>query len=196
MSAMPIDGQEDDDFAYEDEHIEMESDNQEYGDLDEREFDSRSTLIRAEVRSTDTVGPLAPSPEPQRPNREPEPALKSAGTFAHSVPAPPNLPAASDHAAQLASPASKPKRRTTKAAAASKLPAKSHSRSPGKRGAASRTSRSTGPVRKTAAKAAKKSVAKKAAPVKRRSAVKKKAASKTTKRAKRSLSTLRKKRRA
>lgn len=196
MSAMPIEGQEDDDFAYEDEHIEMESDNQEYGDLDEREFDSRSTLIRAELISPGGVGHVAPSPEPQRPPGEPGSAPKNPQTLAHPVPAPPNVPAPDAQPAQLAPPASKVKRRSKKAAARARPPAKAHSRSPAKRGASSRANKPTKPVRKTAAKPAKKSAAKKAVPVKRRSAVKKKAAPKTTKRTKRSLPTLTRKRRA
>ena len=39
MSAVAINGEEDDDFAYEDEHIELESENQEYDDLAESEFE-------------------------------------------------------------------------------------------------------------------------------------------------------------
>jgi len=196
VSAMLIDRQEDDDFAYEDEHIEMESDNQEYGDLDEREFDSPSTLSRAEVRSPSAAGHVASSPAPQRPAGERVHAVNTPQTLAHSVPAPPNAPAASAHSAHLAAQASKPKRRSTKAAGRAKPPAKAHSRSRAKRSTSTRSKKRTEPVRKPAAKPAKKSAAKKAAVPKKPSPVKKKAALRRTKRGKRSLPTLTKKRRA
>lgn len=196
MSAMPIDGHEDDDFAYEDEHIEMESDNQEYGDLDEREFDSRSPLIRAELRSPDAVGHVGPSPEPQRAGGEPLRALNSSQTVAHSVPAPPNVPAAGAHPAHIAPQASKVKRRSAKAAARTKPPAKAHGGSPAKRRDASRPKKQWQPVRKTAAKPAKRSAGKKTAVSKKPSLTKKKAPPKATKRTKRSLPALTKKRRA
>src|SRR6478752_8474734 len=65
MSAMSVYGQEDDDFAYQDEHIEMESENQEHDDLDDGEFDSRPALIRAEARSTNTPIRAIVAREPQ-----------------------------------------------------------------------------------------------------------------------------------
>src|SRR4051812_43157198 len=60
-------GQEDDDFAYEDEHIEMESENQEHDDLDEREFDTEGAVIRGEAKSPvpTTISTLPrPAPKP------------------------------------------------------------------------------------------------------------------------------------
>lgn len=62
---MPLYGQEDDDFAYQDEHIEMESENQEYGDLDEREFDARAALrleAKPPTAAIGTVPRLGPKP--------------------------------------------------------------------------------------------------------------------------------------
>ncbi|MFL6448686.1 MAG: hypothetical protein ACJ746_13500 [Bryobacteraceae bacterium] len=65
MSAMPNYGQEDDDFAYEDEHIEMESDNQEHSDLAESEFDHRPLPIPAEVESPAAAVSHGHTPDPK-----------------------------------------------------------------------------------------------------------------------------------
>src|SRR5438309_949331 len=83
---MPIDGQEDDDFAYEDEHIEMESDNQEYGDLDDREFDTRPALIRAELNSPTPPSSPAPLPDQKRAPAVPAPVQKAPPISAQAAP--------------------------------------------------------------------------------------------------------------
>jgi hypothetical protein len=79
VSAVAINGQEDDDFAYEDEHIELESENQEYDDLTESEFvEKQPSAIRAEAKS-----PAAPVTAPPRPS-----GLKPAIAQADSNPKP------------------------------------------------------------------------------------------------------------
>ncbi|MFL6414713.1 MAG: hypothetical protein ACJ74Y_03455, partial [Bryobacteraceae bacterium] len=56
-------GQEDDDFAYEDEHIEIESDNQEYEDLEDGEFVKNPALLNVAIKSAATPSvPSTPKP--------------------------------------------------------------------------------------------------------------------------------------
>jgi len=72
VSVVAIDGQEDDDFAYEDEHIELESENQEYKDLADSEFGSLPRLVKPEARFR--VSPTTSDPPSRLPPRIPDAA--------------------------------------------------------------------------------------------------------------------------
>jgi hypothetical protein len=64
----PAVGEEDDDFAYEDEHIEMEADNQEYEDLQGGEFASVPALTEKKPDSLSL--PVPPKASPVAPSKE------------------------------------------------------------------------------------------------------------------------------
>jgi hypothetical protein len=189
---MPVEGQEDDDFAYEDEHIELESDNEEYEPLDEGEFDSRSALIKAELKAPILPGSVAPESGVKPVERERAPKSQSAGTSAQNNEASPNIPpAASAHS--VGSQAPKIKR--------AKPPTKARAQPPAKSRVPSRATKRTQPVRKKVAKPAKKTLRVKVARSKKSSLlkkkpVKKKAAPKAAKKGMRSRPALTKKRRS
>jgi hypothetical protein len=191
---MPVEGQEDDDFAYEDEHIEMESDNEEYEPLDEGEFDSSSALIRAELKP-----PVVPSSVPRQPDakparREGAPEFESPRALAHNIPTLPKMPAGESRMAEAAGPQAPKVKRATKQPA--KPPARTRPQATAKASIASRGTKRDQPVRKNAAKPAKKTLAKKATPPKKSSPAKKKGAPKARKKLIRSRPAPRKKRRA
>jgi hypothetical protein len=106
VSAVAINGQEDDDFAYEDEHIELESENQEYDDLTDSEFDRQPSAIRpeAKLQAAPVTAPPGPSglrpaiaeadsnPKPTAPSQAAGPSTRT--TSASSSGAPPSRPPA------------------------------------------------------------------------------------------------------
>lgn len=189
---MPVEGQEDDDFAYQDEHIELESDNEEYEPLVEGEFDSRSALLRAELKAPILPGSLAPESGVKPAEYEDAPKSQSPGASAKNNQVSPNIPpAASAHSVGPQAP--KVKR--------AKPPTKAGAQPPAKSRIPSRATKRTQPVRKKMAKPAKKTLkvkvarSKKSSPIKKKP-VKKKAAPKAAKKAMRSRPALTKKRRA
>jgi len=171
---MPVYGQEDDDFAYQDEHIEMESDNQEHDDLGETEFDSDPALITAAARLPVPPVNLAPKADP---------VLKLESRAATSVSAPVVKPNASPPQAVPRRPSAAeraPKRGSTSAA---QNPSKSQPK--GKTASKARSAIKTRPPVGAAGKGAGRSGAKKQTPAQKsraktleKTSVKKAAASK------------------
>jgi hypothetical protein len=191
---MPVEGQEDDDFAYEDEHIEMESDNEEYEPLDEGEFDSSSALIRTELKAPVVPSSVAAQPDAKPARHEGAPELQSRRASAGNIPTSPKLPRGESRLADAAGPQAPEVKRATKQRA--NPPATARPQAAAKAPIASRATERSQPVRKNAAKPAKKTLAKKATPPKKSSPAKKKGVPKARKKLMRSRSAPRKKRRA
>lgn len=172
MSAMPVYGEEDDDFAYQDEHIEMESDNQEHEDLEETEFDSDPALITTAARLP--IARLSPTPVPD-PASEPEPILatvvaespsllKPARSTSHSVPPRPTTPeSAAKPRSNRAAKTSEKREPKSKASATAKRGGKSKPQvALGRKGASQPAAKKQRPAKKSRARSTDKTPAKKA----------------------------------